>query len=557
MTPRIRFGSPQRRAAARDDDGAILVVWAVALVAIAGLVAMAVDLGNIAQTKQHTVNAAQAAALAAVVDLAPLSQMGVTASDAATAETTAVTDAEIYLHENYAALPTSGDAAYSTCGTVSGLYYASSESCVGFFNTADSSKNQSAPNGIEVAVPIVSTSPGQDNTVHYTFGKVAGLSTQSVSSTAFASLQTAASGYLLPFGYLDPAGGGAAGLSCLKDSTPHATTCPGFGPGSGQFGPINNPRYTFFTGAPPDSTRNSNNPFFETNSDLGIDHPLGVYGGECVYDWHKTTGSPCSTTDYGTGLTGDVVNGGTGFSTTELTGPVFAGGVGTPDGACSLYPRLAHPDGFTANSKCAADNVDGPFLPVSAVLGDPADTFQSGQCDGSDCSLNGVSIMEYLLPNYNSTGQAYDYNSVPGSMCQNDRPGINSPGSAPTAIDFPTASAPTWSAWDACVSSYMTSSPAIAPIFSSDIVRSPRFGVVPILGPSLENQTHEVLGFEGVYLDLGYQKSGTSQVGALGAWIFPLTWIEDSSSTVGSGGGVGEDVGGPLVANLCAYEINC
>lgn len=545
MKLRLKFGFPQRRAAARDEEGAILVVWAVALVSIAGLVAMAVDLGNIAQTKQHTVNAAQAAALAAVVDLAPLSQLGATAADATTAEGTAVTEAETYLHDNFTALPAAGDAAYGTCGTVSSLYYASGETCVGFFNTADSTKNQTAPNAIEVSVPVVSTSPGQDNTVHYTFGRVSGLSIQKVSSTAYASLQTAASGYLLPFGVSNTGGG----LICLKDSSGGGTPCPGFTTGSGKFGVINNPRYSFFTTSSYADPATSNNKFIETNADLGIDHPLSDASSGCVSDWPSAQ-NPCSGSNgnnNGNGLTANYVNPATGQTVNDLAGPLFRGGVTTPDGGCTLYPRLGHPDGFTATSSCSADNVDNPSGPT---LGDPNDEFQgrTSNCGGT-CTLNGVPIAEYLL-------NSYDTGGTPG--CSTKMPSGNSDGAVITSIDSPSAANPAWQAYDNCLSNLMQSSPPTTPIFAADIIKSPRFGVVPVLADAHGGTDQQILSFAGVYLDLAYPKSdNSSKVGSLVAWVFPLTWITDSASTVGTGGGTGSDSGGPLVANLCAYGKNC
>ncbi len=54
----------------RSEEGAILVIFAISFSALLGFAALAVDLGNTAQSHLNTQNAADAAALAGVTELA-------------------------------------------------------------------------------------------------------------------------------------------------------------------------------------------------------------------------------------------------------------------------------------------------------------------------------------------------------------------------------------------------------------------------------------------------------------------------------------------------------
>jgi Flp pilus assembly protein TadG len=60
----------RRRETSRSEDGAILVIFAISFSALLGFAALAVDLGNTAQSHLNTQNAADAAALAGVTALA-------------------------------------------------------------------------------------------------------------------------------------------------------------------------------------------------------------------------------------------------------------------------------------------------------------------------------------------------------------------------------------------------------------------------------------------------------------------------------------------------------
>ncbi len=510
----------------RDEEGAILIVWMFALTGLLGLAAMAVDLGNIAQTKAHSADAAGKAALAAVVDLATLypASSGSLAGPGVPAvqEGLAVSDAESYLTSNF---PSLAGANFTTgcAGDLPGsIYIWPSSDCVGFFNPQHSSLNQTNPTAIAVAVPT--------QQVNYTLGRAGGAKRQAVSSIAYASLKSANSGYTLPLSYSN---GGPTGLECLKTgSGNNAGICTGFATGPGNFGVINSPRYTIYPGY---SNSGGNNFGIETDADIGIDHLLNSFqvGYPATCDT-PTIVNPCSadnaTAPYDSANYANVQTG----QTINLLAPaLMSGGVSTPDGSgCTLSPRFNHPDGFVATGSCSADSpTGGPSGPdLNAANGD---TFTSTY------ALNGVSLHNYL----DSNGQTVS------SSCNQYLPATPTN----TAIDAGgTSSGNVWTTYDSCLSAILTTGVS-SPIFSADIERSPRFGVIPLILGTAGTAPVEITGFLGTYLDL--VTGSNSKVDAVRAWLFPLSDIELSAS---GGSGLTGFAGGPYVDNLCSFAAgNC
>ncbi len=503
----------------------MLVLWTVALACLMGCVAMAVELGNLAQSRQHAENAVQAAVLAAVPDLATLYPGG--PGVAATQEQLAVNDAESYLMSNFSSL-TTADFATGCAGVLpSSIYIWPGADCFGFFNPQTASLDQSNPNAMAIALPV--------QFVKYSFGRAVGQSGQSVSGLAYASIKMAESGGGLPFSYVNTA---PDGLECLKSGSGNkAGVCKGFTTGSGDFGAVNSPRYRIFPGA---SNAGGNNPVTETNLVLGIDHALNIApSSDPTVQICDSNGAPPSCTAYNDSLaTYDLANWvspQTGQTQTDITPPLFTGGVTTPDGSCTLTPRLNHPDGFVGTSSCSADDpTTGPSAPyLSASHGD---TY------GSTYLLNGVHISKYL----NATGQQ------DASSCTPLLPaGVNASNSAIDATG--TGGTNVWSAYDTCFSTVLQNLDDNTAIFSATIEQSPRFGIVPLVTPTNGTNAEQITDFEGVYIDL---TSGTSsKVSSILAWVFPLSNIE---ATPGSGSGSTSYVGGPYVVNLCSLSAgNC
>ena len=499
----------------RDERGSIIVLWAVALTAIMGLVALSVDLGNLAQTKQHARNAAQDAVLAGVVDLAALGPGG--GGTVSNQEALAVSDAETYLLANYN-IPTQ---AWDSCGGFPTgnppITSYNGADCFGFFTTGGSS----APNGMAVQVPprLVAT----------TFGRADGISGRQVSSTAYASVQTAGTSYVLPFSY---AAGGGYGLQCLKTgSGTGAASCPGFTTGSGKFGTINSPRYVIFPGS---QTQSGNNATVQTDLVLGLDHPLDQYttGAGEICD---ANGSPpnCPAYNNTAPYTGaNYVAPSTGIDSSALDGLFEA--VTSPDGSCTFTPRLNHPPGFVASANCTDDQPSSGPGSVPLLTND---TF------GSTYSLNGQSIAAFLDRNGTTLTRA----------CSTLSPGVGTP------IDAKTNGTYVWGPYDTCLSTALAvyDPSAGGPVLGSKIVGSPRFGIVPLVGSSNGGGAEQITGFAAVYLDLMFGKG--SKVDSVLAWVLPLGDIKSAPAPAG-GAGLGGYYGGPYVANLCSYTsagTNC
>jgi hypothetical protein len=500
------------------------VLWTVALVSLMVLAGMAIDLGNIAQTKQHTSDASRNAVLSAIVDLAvPASG---TPPTPVQREQNAVADAETYMTSNYSGIT---PAEFDNCpdpGTFPSGVVPSKDlplpdgvSCIGFF---DFNSNDPIDGyvGMAVAVP--------PRTVAYTFGRAAGLASQQVGSIAYSVLDQAGSSYVLPFGLL---AGTAPGLECIKDKG-GSGSCTGFTTGSGQFGTLHGPRYRIFPGY--DSGVGTNT-YLQTNVDLGVDHKLNVYSGSgpVICDFEGTAKN-CDEYDSSTPTPGyDSSNAGvpsTGMTMADLTPPLFTGGF-TVDGCTLAVPRLAHPDGFSASSQCSADN------PSNGAATKPwlNNTF------GGSYDLNGVSIANYLTP----------FGMSLATACTAQEPPMNPP------IDAQTKGGTyQWQAFDNCLNGVLATlsgPPTGDYVFTSAILASPRFGEVPTLAGTGDGKTGEAIeGFMDVYLDLALPQGGGggNKVGALLSWVFPNSWVTPSPS---SGSGLNGYNGGPYTVNLCSY----
>ena len=533
MLNRLRLREPGstgrgrvRPGAVGDERGAFLVLWVLAAVVILLFAALAIDLGNIAQTKQHAQDAADNAAVSAVVDLAPIAN----GASAPAQEAQAVTDAESYVNTNYTSIPAS---AWTTCPNnvlPAQVTVSVQTNCIGFFNPADASLNLSDPTGIAVVIPT--------QTVAYTFGKAGGLKTQGVSALATASLKFQGAGYLLPFGY---ASGGAGGLQCLKTgSGGKAQGCTGFATGSGQFGVLNSPRFVVLPGT---ATSGGNDPIIMADIDLGIDHLLtnsATKGASEVCDGTPPPGptahcpaynnsSPYDNANYAVPQTGQTLNdpGPALFNADKNSFSV--------DSCTISTPRFAHADGFQASNDCNQANSRGENGPALTA----ADSF------GSSLTLNGVQITKYLI---NGTSSPFWTSCYAGTL-----PGGGSPDPTAQAIDAQnSANQNEWAAGDACFSNDMAAMNSSSPaIFSSDIINSPRFGVVPVIANGNGSQAQEITGFFGVFLDLAF---GTgSKVDAVQAWVFPLNLIQGGTADSAK---ISAFNGQPPPPNLCSLPAN-
>jgi hypothetical protein len=542
---------PRRGGRDREQAGSVLVIYTLAIVSVLLFAAIAVDLGNLTQTRQHEQNAADAAAESAVWDLASV----VTGGSAPVAETNAVSDVYAYIKSNYPSIPTPWGP--SDCGPPpTGVTASATTDCIGFFPS-------NSPRGIFVAIP--------KQNVNYTFARAGGITGQLVSAQAEASLQNAVVGYELPYAYPST---GATGLQCLKTGSggsTNNTACTGFSLGSGAFGEVFSPRYLVYPGTP---TGTGNDPVIEVDIDLGIDHALNINPSGANPNICDYNGTAPNCSGYNNSPPYDNANAvvtQTG-QTLDQSGPALYNADQNPfslDGCTFTVPRLNHPDGFQASGTCSQDN---------PTAGPDGPTLSSSDSFGSGLPLNGVHITNYLIgsvatPNDPTSSALY-------KSCYEAQgpPGDQSPSPSSDAIDKQVNGQNVWTYGfaggheDACLSLGIQTLAASAapgcgpppatttcpsPIFSTDIVKSPRFGVVPVVqNPSTGKKGLAILQFDGVFL---YDASGhTGKVDAINAWIFPL-WMIQTGPALGAGGG-GLFSQGPLVANLCSLTAtppNC
>jgi hypothetical protein len=523
--------SARRVAGPEDENGAFLVIWVFAVVSILLFAALAIDLGNIVQTKQHAQDAADNAAISAVVDLAPIA----TGASAPAQEDVAVTDAESYVESNYSSIASS-DWTGSACPNALPPQVSASRdtNCIGFFNPTDPSKNLTTPTGIAVAIPTQS--------VRYTFGRAGGLKAQGISALATASLQQSNASYLLPFGYADGSGNG---LQCLKTGSGNkAAGCTGFAIGSGQFGVLNSPRYRVFPGSAPGGGQN---PFLMADIDLGVDHILTVApagGGGEVCDAVGTPPNclaynntpPYNNANYAAPQPGQTLNDpGPGlFNADQNSFSV--------DGCTISTPRLAHPDRFQATGDCTQANpTSGPTGPML----NSADTF------GSSAALNGVHVTRYMIGGPNNPLFTSCY-AAKGPGGTTPDPGAN-PIDATDAASGQNVWAGSATTEDGCLSAALAGmNTSSAPIFTADMVSSPRFGIVPVVASGHGRSAQAITGFLGVFLDMAFGNG--NKVDAIQAWVFPLNLIQGGTGDPG----LGTYTGAPPVANLCSLRAgNC
>lgn len=591
---------PRRRWRNGDEEaGVVLVIYTLAIVAVLLFAALAVDLGNIAQTKQHAQDAADAAALSAVWDLTPIVNGG--SSLTAASEATAVTDVDNYLQHNYPSVQTPLTSTSCAPGSLPALATQSSQTdCVGFYPAT-------APNTIVVVIPA--------QNVNYSFGRVGGNTSQAVSAIAEASLSSTTGNHELPYAFcLDfsqtpPTNCGStattqtAGLFCLKTSS--NGSCPGANIGPGDFGEVFSPRYQIYpsNGNP---TGGGNDPIMMADIALGLDHtlvtspdPTNNADNICDYNPPGSLQGTCpafnNTFPYDTGnavvtATGQNIN----EAGPALYNPALANGKFNLDGCPFTVPRLNHGPGFQPSGTCSVDNPAGGFTTTTCPCLAPGDTF--GYTPATGNQLNGVHISDYLLqclgdtdgdntapsnadgsydadgdndcatPTLGTQTQSHLYTKCYQSQGPPDEP---SPSPTGDAIDKTTPQSGGSTVWsytstteDTCLSNEIqklandaactsTPLPPQCQIFATAISESPRFGTVPIVAPVTGKKGDAIIGFDDVFI---YDATGpNNNVATITAWVFPPWMVQ-----TGPGGGPpgGPTKPGPLTANLCSLTAS-
>lgn len=175
---------------ARDEAGAVAVIFAISALTLFIIAGLVVDLGLARDTRRQSQNAADASALAAALVLYPAS--GVCASGPATPPcfTDAVDAAKTYALNNFSV----SAADWSTCTDPSHFYVPSgSTPCVSFTDNSLATSMPPQPTKIRVLVPV--------RTVKTGLGALAGVSSIPIASVARAALT--------------PGGGGPCGLCVI------------------------------------------------------------------------------------------------------------------------------------------------------------------------------------------------------------------------------------------------------------------------------------------------------------------------------------------------------
>ncbi len=519
----------------RGEEGAVLIVWVLALVLICVSAALAVDLGNVGQTHQNAQDAADAAAVSG----AQLLGEGQSTSSV-------VASIESYVNKNFGSIPGSGNV-WNTCpaGSIpAGYVNPGSQNCISF-NAATGARI------VNVVIP--------PQLVRYVLGIVGGVSGTNVSATATASYQSPGGTGLLPVAVTAQAAG--SGFSCIKGGANGRgqANCQ-YNVAPGDRGLLDSPRYRLFTTA--SNSGNGNNDTIAVDLAIGIDHNENVYTGGTIYCDSDGTGpanaNKCPGTlnnspslfDLGNDVFVDAGNT-SGTATNGLVGG--SGGTFTAAGF-TFAPRLAHPEGFIATSTDAQDANPG---------GSPASPTISGSPFGSGATLNGRQVSWYLL-------NSEDPSTAPpalGAQVYASCYGYLNDTSAPATYDVQNTAK--WGPGVPCLASYLgtqtaiadncaypCTTPLVSPIFSYTIVNSPRFALVPIVSNS--NQPGQsgfdpIVRFEAVYLDYIAIQGNTLSVEA---WVFNPQLIQPGPAP--NGGGLGTFLGGPFVVNLCSLsQGNC
>lgn len=529
------------RASSESEGGAIIVIFAAALVMIMVSVGFAVDLGNFTQRHQQTQDAADAAALSGAQQLGQGSSTSVVASSV-----------ENYVDMNDGYAPAPGSNVWDSClaSTIPSGFFppaGSGEDCVTFGNIGNSDFLNNGSTVLTANVVHVVIPP---EIVDYTFGRAAGLSSVHISSAASAAVESPGSNFILPVGLGTIAEDG--GYWCIKGGH-GGSTCPN-SVAPGDEGLLISPRYRMFTG-----TSNSGNGTNNTGSvdmAIGIDHELNVYPHPDAPTIYCDADSSPASSHCGSALLNDtpptfddasmvyLESGNTGK--TAVNGLVNGFTADSAQGGFTFSPRLAHPDGFepTGTNQTSADPSGSPATP----------TLKASQSFGSSYTLNGREISWYLLNGWGSTGPTSlattTYTACFGSI-------TSAPATHNVDSSFWTSSD------DTCLAGVLSADTATAnagaysggPIFSASIINSPRFGFVPVVanGSGGQSAMWQIVGFEAVYLDV-INVQGNDL--AADAWVFSPQLIQSNPAPPGAGLGV--YLGGPFVTNLCSLAAgNC
>ncbi len=537
------------RADRQGEDGAIVVVFAAALVMIMVCVGFAVDLGNFTQRHQQTQDAADAAALSGAQQLGQLGQLGAAALTTALGALAA--SVENYVDKNDGYAPPLGSNVWDTCPTSSiptstippstiptpfatpPTPNGSPQDCVSFGQIRSDTTNV-----IHVVIP--------PEIVDYTFGRAAGLTNVHISSAATAAVESPGLNTILPVAISTLAGNG--GYWCIKGGN-GGSDCPNK-VSPGDEGLLISPRYRTFINTPNSGT--GNNDTGKVDLAIGIDHELNVYVGPPSAAYCDANSSPALSACKKSG--GSPNNSPPLF---DLASEVFLLSGNTAITAIDGLLAGFYTDPFTFSPRLAHPNWYQPTGTNSATSEPAGPTLGTGDAGYEGTPLNGRQVSYYMLYDWGSTGPTSLANSTDSTCFPNTNP-------VKQNVD-----SPVWTNTDdTCLAGVLSAATAAAnagtytggPIFSSSIIGSPRFGFVPVVvnGSGGESSMWQIVGFEAVYLDVIDVVSTKSHSKDLSAWAWVFSPQLIQSDPAPPGAALASYLGGPYVTNLCSLAAgNC
>ncbi len=566
----------------RGEQGQILAILALALIVIIGFAALAVDLGNLAQSKQHTQNAVDAAALSGAQELG--------AAGGSPNYSSIVSSVESYLDKNYSG---AGTPSWNSCnpsvpvtppGTSESMTWitplsndssGNAQNCIVFGTGAGSSQT----NTIQVELP--------PQFVKYALAQVVGQG----SGANIASISQASVGTSLSIAGLPIAVGNTnlgSGYSCLKGGNGNNSCDQPSLPPAAQ-GIVVNPRYRLFPNAKDNG--GGNNSAVEINLSLGIDHELQPFNASDASHFCDAKDSPyTSACPNAAGYYNASVNSGdwdlssliyvdTGNTNNTTPNGLACGdtggrqGVDATDGIYSLAPRLAN----TADPTSGTPNTTNPS-PGDSPSSPTINSVTSGFCNSSSWpTVDGRQISCYLTTQCGETPESssaidttygFDFSTVYGTTSCVTTSGTNTPpdpstcdvqntawgpsggassGDAQLGTDLVNASATAWTA--------VGNNQTPVPVFPASMANSPRFAIVPVVPTGCQGMCEITpdppvapYGFADVYLDYSYNQGNDFSINA---FIFS-PYLVDGGPLEGSGQSLQTYHGGPFSVHLCS-----
>lgn len=481
-----------------NDRGMVLPLFALVLVLLLVMVAFAVDLGAAAERRRASQNRSDAAALAAAQTLGTTQAKFADAPAQTSAMAAAVAAAQTYVEQNGGI--SGSDPQWTACTDSNALARVSATTpCISF--STDLTQ-------VRVRVP--------DETVDYQFATVVGINAGTVRSSAIAEVVSDLGGSLRPILLT----AGAAGLNCIEAGG-RDSPCEGYRIGSGDYGTMESPRYSVVPdGGDP------------TNYALGLDHMLRLTATNGVN--YCDSDSNGDVPKCAAGADGGVLNNQPG--THDLAnyvvplpggalGPATNGVVGDGPGSTTFVDPVGRGETITALLYRPDGASRNTFMPAGTPS-TPHIAFGTGP--NPRTGLNGVHVSRYLLLDMVDT--------------------VGCTG-APAASQLLSVDDPTFAPCNDGLSNYIIDNPGSSvPVFSRDIIDSPRFGVAPVTDTSLSggSDVARIVDFIGIYLNRIYG-TPSGQLKSIEAFVFPLRLIEPSPT----GGGVALPyTGGPFSVQL-------